>query len=52
MSLYRRGGVYWFCLYMDGIRFCQSTGTGNRRQAETIEQRFKDELNLDRKSVV
>lgn len=48
MSLYRRGDVWWSCLYMDGVRFCQSTGTGNRRQAENIEQRFKDELNLRR----
>lgn len=48
MSLYKRGGVWWSCVSVDGVRYCQSTGTGNRRQAELIEKRIKDELNLQR----
>lgn len=48
MSLYKRGGVYWSYLYVDGVRHSRSTGTGNRRQAEIVEQRFKDKLNLQR----
>ena len=36
---------------MDGIRYAQSTGTGNRRKAELIEQRFREELNLRRHHV-
>jgi integrase len=52
MSLFKRGDVFWSYLTMDGVRYSQSTGTGNRRKAETIEQRFKDELNLKRHHVV
>jgi len=51
VSLYKRGGVYWSYLWMDGIRHSQSTGTSNRRKAETIEQRFREELNLKRHHV-
>ena len=52
MSLWKRGNVYWSYLFMDGIRYAQSTGTGNRRDAETIEQRFKQDLNLKRHQIV
>ena len=52
MSLWKRGGVYWSYLYVDGIRYAQSTKTGNLRQATTIEQRFRDELNLKRFQIV
>ncbi len=45
MSLWKRGGVWWSYMYRDGIRHSRSTGTGNRREAERIEQKFKDELN-------
>ena len=48
MSLYKRGDVYWSYVIIDGIRHQQSTGTSKRRQAEAIEQRFRDELNLKR----
>jgi integrase len=33
---------------MDGVRHAKSTRTGNRRLAEVIDQRFKDDLNLKR----
>lgn len=51
MSLYKRGGVFWSYISMDGLRHAQSTGTGNRKLAETIERRFRDELNLKRHHV-
>ena len=38
MSLLKRGGnVWWSYFYADGIRHQYSTGTSNRKQAETIE---------------
>ncbi len=52
MSLFKRGGVYWSYLTMDGVRHAQSTGTGNRRKAETIDQRFREDLNLRRHQIV
>jgi integrase len=51
MTLFRRGNVFWAYVYVDGVRHAKSTGTGNRRQAEQIEQRFKDELNLKRQGM-
>jgi integrase len=51
MSLWKRGNVYWSFIYMDGIRYSQSTGTGNLRQATLIEQRFREELNLKRHQI-
>jgi len=51
LSLFKRGGVFWSYLLMDGVRYSQSTGTGNRRQAELIEGRFRQELNLKRHHV-
>jgi integrase len=51
MSLWKRGRVYWSYVYMDGVRYAKSTGTGNRRQAEMIDQHFKEELNLKRQGI-
>jgi integrase len=51
VALFKRGKVYWAYHWVDGVRHAQSTGTGNRRTAETIAQRFKDELNLARVGV-
>lgn len=51
MTLFRRGNVFWAYVYIDGVRHAKSTGTANRRQAEQIEQRFKDELNLKRQGM-
>jgi len=45
MSLYKRGNKWWAYVWIDGIRHHKSTGTSNRRQAETIERQFHDELN-------
>jgi integrase len=51
MTLYKRGSIYWAYVSIDGVRHARSTGTNNRRQAELIEQRFKDELNLKREGM-
>ena len=51
MALYKRGGVYWSYVWVDGVREAKSTGTGSRRQAELIDRRYKDELNLKKQGV-
>lgn len=51
MALFKRNNVYWSYIWVDGIRHAQSTGTTNRRTAERIDQRFKEELNLARMGV-
>jgi integrase len=48
VALYKRGNVYWSYIYVDGVRHAKSTGTGNRKLAAEIDQRFKEELNLMR----
>ena len=52
MSLFKRGGVWWGYFYKDGIRHQFSTGTANRRQAETIEAKQKEEINNQRFQIV
>ncbi len=51
MTLFRRGQVYWAYVYQDGIRHAKSTGTSNRRNAETIERQLREELNFKRQGV-
>lgn len=45
MSLYKRNTVWWYSIYIDGVRHCESTGTSNRRKAEQIERQRREELN-------
>ncbi len=45
MSLYKRNSVWWYSIYIDGVRHCESTGTSNRRKAEQIERQRREELN-------
>ena len=52
MSLLKRGTVWWSYFYVDGIRHQFSTGTSNRRKAETIETKLKDEVNDQRFQIV
>ena len=52
MSLYKRGGVWWAYFYRDGIRHQQSTGTPNRRKAENVETKLKEDLNDQRFQLV
>jgi integrase len=41
--LFKRGGVWWIYSYQDGVRHQCSTKTSNRRQAEKIEAKLKEE---------
>lgn len=45
MSLYKRNSIWWRANYIDGKRYCESTGTTNRRKAEAIERQFLEEMN-------
>jgi len=51
MTLWKRGNVYWSYNWIDGKRFMKSTGTGNRRLAERIDERYREEANLARHGV-
>jgi integrase len=48
MTLYKRGSIWWAYVFIDGERHAKSTGTANRRYAQTIGQAFEEELNLRR----
>jgi integrase len=52
VSLLKRGDVWWSYFYKDGIRHQYSTGTANRRQAETIEDKLKADINNQRFQIV
>jgi len=52
VSLFKRGDVWWSYFYRDGIRHQASTGTSNRRQAESIEAKLKEEVNNQRFQLV
>ena len=52
MSLFKRGAVWWSYFYSDGVRHQYSTGTSNRRQAETIENKLREEVNNRRFQIV
>jgi len=43
VSLMKRGNVWWVYFYQDGIRQQHSTDTSNRRQAELIEAKLKEQ---------
>jgi len=52
VSLFKRGDVWWAYFYRDGLRHQYSTGTSNRRQAETVEAKLKEEVNNRRFQIV
>lgn len=52
MSLFKRGNVWWAYFYRDGVRHQYSTGTANRKKAETVEGKLKEELNNRRFDIV
>jgi hypothetical protein len=52
VSLLKRGNVWWSYFSVDGIRHQYSTGTSNRRKAETIETKLKEEVNDQRFQIV
>jgi integrase len=51
VTLYKRGRKYSISLWVDGVRYLKSTGTTNRREAETIEREFREELNRRRHQI-
>jgi len=48
VSLYKRGTVYWSAIWIDGVRRMRSLETSNRRRAEQLEQKWRDELHTVR----
>lgn len=48
MAIYKRGKVYWYDFVFHGVRYQQSTKTGNLRSAEQIESKAKTDLALGR----
>jgi integrase len=46
MTLFKRGRLFWTGFSAEGRRYQFSTGTTNRRQAEQIEQKLKQDINL------
>ena len=52
MSLFKRGTKWWVSLFREGIRYQYSTGTSNRKRAEKIADKFKEELNDERFQIV
>src|SRR5258706_12537821 len=52
MALLKRGNTWWCYFYLDGLRHQHSTGTNNKKQAEQIETKPKQEANLRRFQVV
>jgi integrase len=51
VTLYKRGRNYSISIWVDGVRHLKSTGTTNRREAETIEREFREELNRRRHQI-
>jgi integrase len=51
VTLYKRGRKYSISVWVDGVRYLKSTGTTNRREAETIEREFREELNRRRHQI-
>jgi integrase len=51
VTLYKRGRKYSISVWVDGVRHLKSTGTTNRREAETIERDFREELNRRRHQI-
>jgi hypothetical protein len=45
MSVFKRGGIYWFEFWHHGRRYRRSTGVKNCRAAEDIERAFRTALN-------
>jgi integrase len=51
VTLYKRGRKFSISIWVDGVRHLKSTGTTNRREAETIERDFREELNRRRHQI-
>jgi len=51
VTLYKRGRKFSISIWVDGVRHLKSTETTNRREAETIERNFREELNRKRHQI-
>jgi len=52
LSLFKRGTKWWVNLFRDGVRYQYSTGTSNRKRAQKIADKFREELNDERLQLV
>jgi integrase len=52
VSLFKRGNVWWEYFYIDGIRHQHSTDTSNRRLAETVAVKLRQEARLRKHRLV
>jgi integrase len=50
--LYKRGDKFWAQFVVDGIRHQLPTGSSDRRQAERIERKLREEANLRRFDII
>lgn len=48
MTLYKRGNIWWSYVTVDGVRHGKSAQTRNRRLAEQVDDKFKEELTVRR----
>jgi len=48
VSLYKRGDTYWSAIWNRGRRTMRSLGTANRRRAEILEARLREEIDAKR----
>jgi integrase len=46
VSLFMRGQTFWSQFYVGGIRYQESTRTSNRRQAELVEKKLREQVQL------
>jgi integrase len=52
MSVYKRGGIYWYDFWFQGERYRDSTGLSNRKAAGSVEAIRKAELAEGRAGIV
>ena len=52
MSVYKRGGVYWYDFWFQGERYRSSTGLSNRTAARSVEAIRKAELAEGRAGII
>ena len=52
MSVYKRGGVYWYDFWFRGVRYRDSTGLTNKDAAGQVESIRKAELAMGRAGIV
>jgi hypothetical protein len=48
LTLYKRANIWWSYVTIDGVRHGKSTQTRNRRLAQQVDDKFKEELTVRR----